>query len=211
MRAMSTKRYLIALFAAVLCICAVAVRIWWVNAHAVQLPVERYDEGQWLEIGAAFNYSNEEKMDGYAFRVNSVEVMTPNEYLRKYGKDDVRKVDRGNERTILAVNLTMRNSDNTEGGIKSYLWKVVPASRSTMYSPDNELWSHAVKNTESLSMFSVVPGTEVTTVVPFRGLTDNDYGGSWSDMKREPIKDSRFEFVLTNLPVRKLIDMEARG
>lgn len=190
--------------------CAVAValiagRIWWVNEQAIKIPVEHVAQGSWLALDGAFAGSDEEQTKGYEFRVEKTEVVTPDEYLSRYGKDGVASTEDGARRSVLAVTLTMRNTSTEGGGIMSFLWEVIPESKNTDYSVDEDLWAHVAKMDPS--MFSVPPGKTLKTVVPFVGFSNPPYFGSDEASFRPPIEGSSFELVMSNLPVRKILDL----
>lgn len=205
----SRCRIALACVAALVCIGLIA-RIAYVNLAAPRIPVDMHALGEEVTPGEAFLSDKAEDYAGdYTFCITEAKLMTPNEYLNAYAKDGTTSVDRGDERSVLAVTLRLRNDGTEAGGIDSYLWKVVPSSKNASLDPDESLWIHTEPEMEQLSAFALHPGQSWEFVIPFVNSGDPPFFEDSTDWRRLVLDETSYEFILTNMPVSKRIAFHA--
>lgn len=194
-----TRRVLIALAAAAVAV-AVGVRIWWVNATFPAIPLEYYDEGEWVALEGCFHYDNSEPTQDYSVRVEGVSVMTYDEYMSAYG-DRPEEIGRhGDQRSIVCVDLRIRNDGDEQGGFLLIAALLTPERGNEYLQLDMfseiSLWPY---NTG----ISTEPHTERLVHVPYvvNALDDEAYAN--------PIEDREFTLLVSQMPVRKMIHMTA--
>lgn len=187
---------------------AVGLRIKYVNDNAEVVPEEVYGFNEWLELGDAFKGSTEVDTRGYSFMVTNLEVMTPNEYLQAYSRDGVTALEGpdADTRCVLALSLKVRNIGNEEGGIKGYLWKMVPEEQNNiLFNLDDELMQHGFPEFGGGMAFSVEMGEAVERVFPFSDILGFEpFDPDEEGLVRNEVTSSTFRLAMTDLPVRKL-------
>lgn len=189
----------------------VTLRIKAVNDGALVIPEETYGLGTWLDLEDSVKGSREVDTRGYGFRVDDVEAVTPNGYLERYGRDDVRRLDSidAEETCVIAMTMTIRNRGNTEGGIKGYLWQLVPETlNNTFYKVDTELFSHAVPELGGVTAFSVEDGGTSTVTLPFSTMRDPPLFRPAGVEERMDVVKGPYRLAMTDMPVRKVLRFE---
>lgn len=109
-----------AAFAAAAAVLAVAwgVRFYTVNANSRAPIVQVYAKGQMVPVGKDYFNSSDEKMDGYAVKVERAELVSTAAYCARYGKPgDYLKPDGTKPGVyeiagIYLVRILVRNDDN---------------------------------------------------------------------------------------------------
>lgn len=198
----------------VVCAFALIARIAWVNINAEHFTEEHYSMGEWVDLsGTYFESPDWENYDGYYLRVNNAEILTLDEYRSKYGNGKYANSEiagmNGNEKNILVVDYDIRNDDNTEGGIAYLHHSLIPESKNIDYSIDNELWKISEPESEdALGTVGILPGTEYTSHVPYTFVSNPPYFQTYDYEIRMPVTDRKFELIVSNGPVRKIIDIE---
>ena len=77
-----------ALILCAICI-GIGMRIQMVNAQAITVPTEVYQQEEKLELDGAFVEVVKENTQGYALKVNAAQLVSYNEYLREHGMEKV--------------------------------------------------------------------------------------------------------------------------
>lgn len=178
----------------------VAVRIWQVNRNALSYPTVHHDMGEWVELDGAFLNYLAEDTDGYAIRVTEATIMSPNEYVERYGEDPDTSLDNpeADSRTILRLTVEMRNSDNDTGGFFIQGSLLAPEKTPVRYIRNGELWHESNRNIDASTLFlRIIPGTTFTLNIPFE-----------REDSPTPLEDKRLSFVVSTIPVRHVIDVE---
>lgn len=197
---MKRRKWALVLALAVLAACY-GWRLHIVNSAAEQIPLETYETGEWLDFGDGYIIDDAlENLDGYFARVDGAKIMTPNEYLAEYGEGDGATVPDGDNRTVLAVTMTIKNEYNEDGGFEAYLWTAIPDTLNTEYRYDSALFDKA----EPMgSVFKVSKGREVTRTFPFtRGEYAPYFTDSAGSVQGEVLDDS-FHLNMTFRPVTR--------
>ena len=200
-----TRRQFIAGGLGLVGISALAGRIWWVNASAFDYPEVHYSMGEWVDLDGAFTTYKQEDTQGYSMCVQDAQIMTRAEYIEKYAIDptQVEATEYDGVPSVLCVTLAMRNEQNDSGGLYLYDMNLVPewAASSMRYQMD--LWGTTNRNiTDSTYSFSLTKDSEFVTQVPYilYGRTDEDF--------QQEITARNFKFIVSNAPVRNIIDIE---
>ncbi len=188
-------------------IAGVVARVAWLNAACPPPAEDMASTGQWLQAGEGHPDAR-----GYSFRVESAQVMSPNEFLATYGRDGVQTVPDvdADEPTIIAVRMTIRNDRADYGGVDAWEWSVVGEGLALEYPFSSDLFSHVEPGVSS-GMFSVKPGESYTTCLPFCAPVDMPYFSPAGSYRRCVVKETSFHLSTELHPVRKRIAFDVRG
>lgn len=200
-----TRRRLIAGGLGLVGAAALAGRIWWVNANAFDYPEAHYAMGEWVDLDGAFVTYRQEETQGYSLCVQDAQVMTRADYIERYALDplQVEKTEADDVASVLCVTLAMRNEGNDTGSLHLYDMNLVPEWGVRSMGYQTALWATSNENiTEAAYTISLVKDTQFTTQVPYIL-----YGPGEEDF-RNPIEARRFKFIVSNAPVRNIIDIE---
>ncbi len=202
-------RCLTSVFCIATILLAVAARIYCVNAFAEHVPDKRYSTGEWVNQGDGYLVDRlSEEADGYAFKINGAEILTPNQYLEKYSRDGVKRLNTpdAQRKSVVVVDMTIKNKTNLGGGVAGYLWYVVPGTLNDYYQLDTELFSHAEPEVGDGGQFSVAKGYAHRTHLAFTNLANDGFFSSVDAVSRQPINSKAFHLRVSARPERKIID-----
>ena len=215
-KAMWTRRSALALFG-----CAVTglagMRVSVVNGNRTVIPEKYYAEGEWLSMDGAFLGSKDVATDGYSFCIDGAELLTPREYLKrahddysKYGIVDTKtKLKDADITCVIAVKMRVRNKDNVEGGIKTYVWHLVPESAPNYdFVVNTDLITQAMPALGGSAAFAVQVGAENELLVPF--MMQNDYFEGYETVRFEKAFPGTYTMKMTDLPERRLLRFEVK-
>ena len=195
---------------------AIGVRIWSVNQNQLSIPVEHYAMGEWVELNGAFLYDSQEATQGYSVRITSAEVISSDEYLDRYAPDADRSQITIGPGDVLVLGYDVRNVGNSTGYIDLVMQMVVGSAKNTFYKVDDELWSAAEPPLKDAPVLILVPDSEYSTHGVVSLTADPDYLEKFdtgtqtydtSTSSRADIRETSFELILTNAPVRKVVDI----
>ncbi|MBR2834555.1 MAG: DUF5028 domain-containing protein [Coriobacteriales bacterium] len=202
-RAVSRRTFAIA---GSLAVCALITgRIWQVNANAYRIPVIRHKMGEWVELDGTFLTFNGEHTEGYSLRVDQAEVISYNEYMRRYALEPAEVLHENEEKydsaCVPCLTITMKNDNNSDGYFHMFgalLTCVKPVNWYRVNMDMLEETERAYKGKgNGIADISLRPDTEYTLHVPF--LQPN----------YDPVIPRIFEWRVSNLPVRHVIDIVA--
>ena len=183
---MSRRRAVVAVgVLALVAVVAIGVRIWWVNANLPSIPLEYYQMGEWIPLEGAFqNGTSSEQTQGYSLMVESAEVVTYDEYLKRHGAAPT----------------------GTHGDVRCVVQMVLTPERGNEYlicdvMSEEALWPQAEPNADS--SVSIRPGTEYVTHIPYV------FNGGEEVYGRE-VTDHSFTLLASRMPVRKMIVVTAQ-
>lgn len=189
-------------------VAVIAVRVCVVNLQAEHVPEIQYGKGDWVKQGEGYLIDRTiEHADGYEYRINGVKIMTPNQYLKKYSKDkttSVRSKD-ADRKSVVVVDMTIRNLSNVDGGVIGYLWYVVPDAMNDYYQLDTELFSHAEPEVGESAMFSVEKGCAHRTHLAFSNIATDGFLTSIDEVSRQPVSAASFQMRISARPERKVV------
>jgi len=186
----------------------VAFRIYYVNATAIQLPpVEKHSMNEWVDLNGAFLNSRSENTQGYSMRVTKAELLSYNEYIEKYGLDKGNKIEGLDEPSLICLEIEVKNDGNEDGVIFIFECKLIPERKNTYFIPSTDLWAESEKNMTdgNVRILKTAKDSEYTVHVPYKVNIKDPEG--YTEYKK-PMKDTSFELVVSNSPVRKIIEIK---
>lgn len=204
---MSNKKRMTAIAVVAFALVAVvSARIAYVNYDVPHIIEEHYSVGEWVELDGAFLSSIQENTEGYSLRVVSAELMSYNDYIRRYGQDPSAVVEGLDSKSVIALEMEVENEGNEEGAIFLFECKLVPARGNEYFTRDSALWIESERQMEgTVALYlSLVEGTSYTTVIPY---TINSIDEEGLSQYKATIEDSSFGLVVSNHPTRKIIDI----
>ena len=212
---MSKKRTPFVLAALIVVTTLIGIRIWWVNATRIETPEQTFSMNEEVKLNGAFIDDISEDTNGYSLTVKSAQVMSANEYLKRYARDGVTSVEGGDvPNTRLVLEVEFKNSGKKDGGNFNYIssWVVGKPDKNTFYRTDSELWEHretkmAGKNYTGIG---VRAGTSYTTYLPFYMLDDSPEffkPNSAIGSEYAVIKEKEFYYLLATKPQRMVVDI----
>lgn len=193
-------------------VCALAGRVWWVNNRKYPYPYEtvHHATGEWVDLDGAFISDATEGTQGYSVRVVNAELLSHDEYIGLYAADSTQVEDimMGlNDKSVVCLTLELRNDAAVEGGF-IFLGeaRLIGDGLPLKYSYDPVLWAASNPNITDMSYYiGVVPGTVTTQHVPYSLIHSQEDNGRYT----EPLPTvSSYEFVVSNAPVRHVIDID---
>ncbi|MVM55502.1 hypothetical protein [Gordonibacter urolithinfaciens] len=188
----------------------VGLRIWAVQAEAAWPPIttERYGEGDMVALEGCFITNKRmENTNDYSVRLVDASVMSYNEFVNVYAKDreNTPYVAGLDSPSVIDLELEVFNDGDSadEGGIYLLGLKLFPERRNTYFLWDTDLLQVEYDNFEDEGLgFAVEPHSTQTVHIPFT------INGNYEDKTeyKQNITDTNFELVMTNSPVRKVIN-----
>lgn len=179
---------------------AVAARIWWVAENVPQIPIERYGQGEWVELDGAFQNNADEGTDDYSVMVEGISVMTYDEYLETYGEGPQEPGAKGDSRCVVDVALRIRNDGTEPGGLNVFQMVLVPARANEYLICDvmnaDALWPQVQEGASAI--VSIRPGTEYVAHIPYV------FNGGDEVYQRE-VTDTEFSLLVSRMPTRKMV------
>ena len=213
-----TRRSALALF----CCAATGLagmRVSVVNRNRTVIPEKYYAEGEWLSMDGAFLGSKDVVTDGYSFCIDGAELLTPREYLKrahddysKYGTVDTKtRLKDADITCVIAVKMRVRNRDNIDGGIKAYVWHLVPESAPNYdFVVNTDLITQAMPVLGGSAAFAVEVGAENELLVPVMMQNTNDYFEDYETVRFEKAFPGTYTMKMTDLPERRLLRFEVK-
>lgn len=189
-----------ALILCAICI-GIGMRIQMVNAQAITVPTEVYQQEEKLELDGAFVEVVKENTQGYALKVNAAQLVSYNEYLREHGMEKVAGSGHDNK-CIVEVDITFFNEGNTDGFLDVMGYKLIPERKDEYFIIDSALWRSVEKNAPGETMgMTLLPNTTYRTSIPFVKNTSDDLVYS------DSVDDTKWILNITNAPVQKMVDI----
>jgi len=181
----------------------IGFRIYDVNANAVQLEVQHYDMDEWVELNGAFlDTKDGENTEGYSIKVKNAKLMSYNEFVSKYCEKD-EAIEGLDNKSVIDLEIEIKNVGNEDGYILILMCKLISEKKNYYLNTDSVLWSKAEPNVDEYAVaFCIKKDTEYTTHIPYTiNVTD-------LEQYKKPIEDRNFELILSNSPVRKVVDIQ---
>lgn len=197
--------------AVALLLAAYGVRVWYVNAHPYEqpAPVEHYSMGEWVNLDGTYLVADYQSPEGYSVKVNKAELMSPREYVEKYGAQGATLPEEGEKRSVVSLEMEIRHDGDGEVGLVLFEQRLIPERRNIAYRYDPELWWEAEPALKDMpGVFALRPDSTYTVHIPFYFPANPDYFVPYDEAKRPEITDTSFELLLSNLPVETLVDIE---
>lgn len=192
---------------------AVALSVWGVSfARANDLkykPVtEIYETGEVVDIGKNYFDSVQENVDGYTIRVNGAVIRDYKTYIESLGGEidyeEYAEMGVAPPKYVYDVEVTMTNSDNTEGRINLNWYELQDMSLTLPI--DFTLWNLLAPQIAGSSVFTLKQNSEAVIHFPFveqpmNGMVDED-------ATNKMIENDTFYLCVSHYPVRKLIRID---
>ena len=196
-----------------ICVIAIGIvmRIAWVNDTALKLPaVETHEMRENVSLDGAFLSFARENTSGYSVNVTNAEKMSYNEYIERYGLDKSKTVEGLDSLSLICLEIEVDNIGNSDGGIFLFECNLVPERKNTYYIADTWLWAESEPSITDGSMryIKIAPDSTYTIHVPYQTNLRDEEGQT--EYKRL-FKDSEFNLYLSNMPIRKEIQVIAEG
>lgn len=213
---MKRLRYAVCFVVALAVALACAWRIYDVNARAIRYPTERHRVGEDVSLEGC-NFDGEDT-DGYAMRLDAVQVMSYNDYVRAYGTEGAQTVEGLDVPSVLCLTVTISN--NSDKGPEDASINVVglaatKSDGSALMRVDTGLWAQAEPaiDAERALATGVLPHTSYTTHLPLTAgllaeetLDDQAERGEGLEVYYQPVKDGTYDLHLSVMPKRKLVE-----
>ncbi len=202
----------------------VGARIRWVNVHAPSPPeVVGHEMGEWVALDGAFLSYSDEGTRGYSIRVSGARICSYDEYTRWYADDgrapDVQEGREGLEGegldtpSIVCLDLDLRNEES-DGALLLALMYLVPERGNEFLVSDGQLLGmteEALRGDEGNAFQALVirHHTEYQVHPAFRhqGATMQLGEVTLNESLLTPVTDARFQLVVSNAPVRHVINV----
>ncbi len=201
----SKKRFLLAALAVAVA-CAVGARIYVVNATAVTFPEEHYPMNQWVDLNGAFLHKISESTQGYSIKVKSARLMSYNDYIREFGLDKTKVKEGFDTNSVLNLEVEMKNEGNDNGSFFIFAASLIPERKDNYLIFNRFLWQESEPDQDSSALATgLLKDTSYTTNIPYEINLGNP--GDNQEVQ-SPITDTSFELIVSNAPVRKIIDID---
>lgn len=208
---MSKKRTPFVLAALIVVTTLIGIRIWWVNATRIETPEQTFSMNEEVKLNGAFIDDISEDTNGYSLTVKSAQVMSANEYLKRYSRDGVTSVEGGdvpNTRVVLEVEFRNAGSAGVFNVISS--WVTGKPCRNTYYRTDNKLWEHSeTKLDGNYAAISIKDGTTYTTHIPFYMLIDPPFLTPCKEKSSNyaTINEKEFDYLIATKPQQMRVNV----
>lgn len=203
-------------------IALLAWRIASVNQDAEQQRIEVYEMNEWVSFDGAFSGYRLEATEGYSLRVMSASIMTPRQYLECFSKEkpDLTQKLKGtymdlavesmDKPSVLVLSVQLKNEGNKEGYMAALNWKAVSVTRPEIaLTCDWDLWGYVDESMLEQPSFTINPDSEYETQIPLSEEGSPRYFETFDDVSRIVLQPGKYQLILTNVPVRKIIEVSA--
>lgn len=194
----------VAILTSLIILAAVGFRAYQLNTEAVRIDTEHYAMGEWVSLDDTILSSRSSEFPGYSLKVKSAQVVSYNEYIEMYGLDKSKISPGLDEKSVVDVELEIRNEGNDKSGIPLMALLLVPERKNTYYIWRDELWLESEPNSKDVLFIATRVDSEYATHLPF---TRNNFNPDQTAFKK-PINDKSFSLVVSHAPVRKVIDVK---
>ena len=183
------------------------MRIYKVNQEIAYPEVVTWMPGEEVDLDKNYFYDTYEICEGYSVCVNDVQLLTCEEFVRKYGCGDseIKKITDYCSvfpDMVYDVSITVKNKnkERQETGINFYDYNIY--SKDYILSIDSYLYelANAEKKNQS-PMFSLRPESELTFNLPY-GVSTNS---SVSYLSEDVLRKSRVYLLVSMYPIQNQI------
>ena len=180
---------------------AAIIRIAYVNITAPQLEVENYKMNEWVSLDGSFFRSNEEKTEGYSVKVTDYEVISREDYLKKYNLKDTSVSEENSFSYFMELTVSVMNENNENGKVMIADWVLVGKNGDFVTTMDPQLLMDTDNRiNDYLSSITTASGKEISLKLAY----------PMTGMKSEEVveKNAVYKLAITKYPVRKYIYLE---
>lgn len=188
------------LFALIALVLLTTWQITKINEEAPRAQVEEYHLGETINLDGSFLESTTEENKNYSICINKAEHMSLNQYIEKYGNDNNKIEENGNDKSIISLEMTIINKGKDLGCLSVYDMRLLPESKNTYYIAQESIWNKSEKKLPTWpNPISIEPGSSYTVHVPFTVNTDEE------SITRGYIQGTEFTLYLTDWPISKRV------
>lgn len=198
-------------------------RVAWVNAGTYRPPeTVHHAMGEWFDFDGAYVYRElNENTKGYRLRVSNAEILSYNEFVRRYTVHTYEPIEGVDVPAIVCLTIDIQNdgpTPPTQGGMYFNEMYLIPKRMNTRMPPDVLLFESTIPQFREALATTKVPlnglavdiGTVVTAHMPYvnmGGVVDHN-GQQVEEEYFKPVTDTSFELRVANMPQRHVIDIE---
>ena len=160
------------------------------------------DDGRWPVANDVVAAAWKQGIDGSGVKVAVLDSQAVEDYPALKDADIT---------CVIAVKMRVRNKDNVEGGIKTYVWHLVPESAPNYdFVVNTDLITQAMPALGGSAAFAVQVGAENELLVPFMMQNTNDYFEGYETVRFEKAFPGTYTMKMTDLPERRLLRFEVK-
>ena len=160
------------------------------------------DDGRWPVVNDTVASAWKQGIDGSGVKVAVLDTQAVEDYPALKDADIT---------CVIAVKMRVRNKDNVEGGIKTYVWHLVPESAPNYdFVVNTDLITQAMPALGGSAAFAVQVGAENELLVPFMMQNTNDYFEGYETVRFEKAFPGTYTMKMTDLPERRLLRFEVK-
>ena len=175
-------------------ICALELRICYVNITAEHPHVETYQMNEWVELNGNFQEESAEETTGYAVRVNSARLLTYKEFIEQYNGNIDCLPESARPIGIVDVEVSVKNTANLSGWLSLYYYMLTSADHTFTLYLNSTLFELAAPSSNGELNIRIKPNSEYTFHIPY------GYFSERIDIAR---MDTKYNMVVSHYPVRK--------
>ncbi|RHT89991.1 DUF5028 domain-containing protein [Butyricicoccus sp. AM27-36] len=175
-------------------ICALGLRICYVNITAEHPHVETYQMNEWVELNGNFQEESAEETTGYAVRVNSARLLTYKEFIEQYNGNIDCLPESARPIGIVDVEVSVKNTANLSGWLSLYYYMLTSADHTFTLYLNSTLFELAAPSSNGELNIRIKPNSEYTFHIPY------GYFSERIDIAR---MDTKYNMVVSHYPVRK--------
>lgn len=189
-----------------------ALQISRVNAEAIRYPIDYYDIGQDIPLEGCFIDTAEELTEGYVVRVDEVQLMSYNDFVRAYAADPTSTIQELDTPSVACLTVTITNNatDPIRAGALNMTGIGLIKPRYPFFMTiDTALWARAEVNMrEGQTQLPIAPQSSYTTHIPFTAKTVlEDITDEYAAYLQEIPRDT-YELRLSEVPRKKVVRIE---
>lgn len=145
-------------FVAVLLIAAI-IRITYVNMTATK-PLEEHSKmNEWVELDGSFFRSNDEKTEGYRVKVTDYEIISKEDFLKRYKLENSSISEQNSFNYFMIVSVAFMNENNEDGRVMIADWRLVGKNGDFITSMDPQILMDTDERiNDYLSSVTTAPG-----------------------------------------------------
>lgn len=115
------------------------------------------------------------------------------------------------DKSVLVLHYDVKNQGNDSGYIDMVTQWVLSDKKNRFYRCDYDLWQTAESVMGDMPVMKLVKDSEYSTAVPFSNTQSRSLFANVNEEKRLEVTDESVHLVVSNAPVRKVIDIELPG
>ncbi len=153
---------------------------------------------EWVALDGSFFRSNDEKTEGYSVKVTDYEIISKEDFLKRYKLENSSISEQNSFNYFMIVSVAFMNENNEDGRVMIADWRLVGKNGDFVTSMDPQILMDTDERiNDYLSSVTTAPGKEISLnlTFPMTGMKS----------KEEIEKNSVYRLAVTKYPVRKYI------